>query len=177
MLIDEAANGRFAPLASQHLMILDSLTDAMSIGMHNSVVCTEDAPFFAGEAVSAEDLAATYIGPLIVDALETICSVWPRGILDEGFKEPLSTQAPVLLLSGDADPITPPAYAEFAAVELPNALHLIGKQQGHGQAPRGCMKDVMADFISTASVLDLEHQCLNRQFAMPFFLGYSGPAP
>jgi len=177
LLIDEAANGRFTPLASQHLMILVSLSDSLSIGMHNSVVCTEDAPFFAGEAISDEDLAATYIGPLIVDALDTICSVWPRGILDEGFKEPLLTETPVLLLSGDADPITPPGYAEIAAVELPNALHLIGKQQGHGQAPRGCMKDVMADFIGAASVIDLDTQCLNRQFAMPFFLGYSGPAP
>jgi pimeloyl-ACP methyl ester carboxylesterase len=177
LLIDEAANGRFTPLASQHLMILESLTDAISIGMHNSVVCTEDAPFFAGESISEEDLAATYIGPLLVDALKTICSVWPRGILDEGFKEPLVTQAPVLLLSGDADPITPPAYADIAALELPNALHLIGKQQGHGQAPRGCMKDVMADFVSAASVVDLDSQCLDRQFAMPFFLGYSGPAP
>lgn len=177
LLIDEAANGRFAPLASQHLMILESLSDALSIGMHNSVVCTEDAPFFAGEAISEEDLAASYIGPLIVDALETICSVWPRGVLDEGFKEPLVTQAPVLLLSGDADPITPPGYAEIAAVEMANALHLVGKQQGHGQAPRGCMNDVMADFIGSASVLDLDSQCLSRQFAMPFFLGYSGPAP
>lgn len=176
-LIDEATNDRFEPLAAQHLMILEALSNALSIGMHNAVVCTEDAPFFAGEAISAEDLAATYIGPLIVDALETICSVWPLGLLDEGFKMPLKTDTPVLLLSGDADPITPPGFAEIAAVEMTNAKLLVGKQQGHGQATRGCMPEIMADFVATASVVDLDTGCLERQFAMPFFLDYSGPAP
>ncbi|MCZ6895261.1 MAG: alpha/beta fold hydrolase [Gammaproteobacteria bacterium] len=176
-LIDEAANDRFEPLAAQYLMIVDSLTDALSLGMHNAVVCTEDEPFFGGEGISEEDLSATYIGPLLVDALRTICSVWPRGILDEGFKTPLQTNLPVLLLSGDADPITPPGFAEIAAVDLTNATHLIGKQQGHGQAPRGCMGDVIADFIEMASVADLDTACLERMFAMPFFLHYSGPAP
>jgi len=176
-LIHEAAEGRFAPLASQHLMIVESLSDSLSIGMHNAVVCTEDAPFFAGEAISDEDLAATYLGPLIVDALNTICSVWPRGLLDEGFKTPLKSDTPVLLLSGDADPITPPGFAEIAALELSNTRLLVGKQQGHGQAPRGCMPDVIADFVGAASFDDLDTDCLARQFAMPFFLDYSGPAP
>jgi pimeloyl-ACP methyl ester carboxylesterase len=176
-LVDEASEGRFAPLASQHLMIMESLSDSLSVGMHNAVVCTEDAPFFAGEAISDEDLAATYLGPLIVDALNTICSVWPRGLLDDGFKTPLKSDTPVLLLSGDADPITPPGFAEIAALELTNARLLVGKQQGHGQAPRGCMPDVIADFVSAASFADLDTDCLERQFAMPFFLDYSGPAP
>ena len=176
-LIDEAANDRFAPLASQFLTISDAVSDALSLGMHNAVMCTEDAPFFAGEAITEEDLGATYIGPLMVDALRAICSVWPAGVLDENFKTPLKTDLPVLLLSGDADPITPPGFAEIAAVELTNALPLTGKNQGHGQATRGCMPSVIADFVERATVANLDTECLERQFAMSFFLGYSGPSP
>jgi len=176
-LIDEAANDRFAPLASQFLTISEALSDALSLGMHNAVMCTEDAPFFGGEAITEEDLGATYIGPLMVEALRAMCSVWPAGILDENFKAPLKTDLPVLLLSGDADPITPPGFAEMAAVELTNALALTGKNQGHGQASRGCMPDVIADFVERATVADLDTDCLERQFAMSFFLGYSGPSP
>lgn len=176
-LVDEAAHGRFAPLAAQFLTIRDALADTLSLGMHNAVVCTEDVPFFAGEAISEEDLEDTYIGPTMVETLRTLCSVWPAGVIDDGFKMPLKTDRPVLLLSGDADPITPPGYAEIAAVELSNALHLIGKQQGHGQVARGCMPDIIADFVAQATPENLDTACLQQLFAMPFFLGFSGPAP
>ena len=177
LLIDEAVNGNFAPLAAQFLMISAGMAEQLSVGMHNAVVCTEDFPYFAGEAVSRVALAATYIGPVQLDALEAICSVWPKGVLDVDFKTPVATDIPVLLLSGEADPITPPAYADLAAVDLGNALHLTGKRQGHGQAPQGCMPQVIGRFVESASFEGLQTDCLNRLFAMPFFLDFSGPSP
>jgi pimeloyl-ACP methyl ester carboxylesterase len=91
----------------------------------------------------------------------------------------LTSSKPVLLLSGDADPITPPAYAELAAVELDNAVLLTGRGQGHGQAASGCVPDIMARFVAAASTADkvLDAGCLERQFAMPFFVDFSGPSP
>ncbi len=176
LLINEATHNNFAPLAAQFLMIRDSVSDALSIGMHNAVVCTEDAPYFSGENVARDALDATYIGPLQLDALEAICSVWPAGVLDEHFKTPVRSDVPVLLLSGEADPITPPHYAELAAVDLGNARLLTGRKQGHGQAARGCMPDVIADFVNAAQVSALAVECLDRLYAMPFFLDFSGPS-
>ncbi len=176
MLINEAIQDNFTPLAAQFLMIRDSMSDALSIGMHNAIVCTEDAPYFAGENVARDELDATYIGPLQLDALEAICSVWPAGVLDEQFKVPVASDVPVLLLSGEADPITPPRYAELAAVDFANARLLTGKKQGHGQAPRGCVPRIMADFVVAADASSLEVACLERLHAMPFFLDFSGPA-
>jgi pimeloyl-ACP methyl ester carboxylesterase len=176
MLINEAIHDNFAPLAAQFLMISESMSDALNIGMHNAVVCTEDAPFFTGEKVGRDALDATYIGPLQLDALEAICSVWPTGVLDEQFKTPVDTDVPVLLLSGEADPVTPPRYAELAAVDFGNARLLTGRKQGHGQAVRGCMPNVIAKFVQTANVNEPEIDCLDRLFAMPFFLDFSGPS-
>ena len=176
-LLDEAAKGNFAPLAAQFLSISSSLADELSIGMHNAVVCTEDAPFFAGENVSGDALSNTYIGPVLLDALSSICSVWPAGVLDDEFKRPLATDSPVLLLSGEADPITPPEYAARAAVDFSTAYLHTGRLQGHGQATRGCIPDVMAAFLDTPMEDPLEDDCLVRSFAMPFFLGFGGPAP
>jgi pimeloyl-ACP methyl ester carboxylesterase len=45
LLIHEAAMGNVTPLAAQFLMISASISDALSLGMHNAVVCTEDYPF------------------------------------------------------------------------------------------------------------------------------------
>jgi pimeloyl-ACP methyl ester carboxylesterase len=177
LLIDEAINGNFLPLASQFMMISEELADALAIGMHNSVICTEDAPYFEGESIARDELESTYLGPLQMDALEAICSVWPKGVLDAAFKEPVTSNAPVLLLSGEADPITPPAYADLAAVNLGNALLLTGRKQGHGQAGRGCMPGIIGDFVESASIEGLETACLERVFAMPFFIGFSGPSP
>jgi hypothetical protein len=65
----------------------------------------------------------------------------------------------------------------MAAVELGNMRHITGRRQGHGQAPRGCMPEVIGRFVSQASVDDLGEDCYERVFAMPFFLDFGGPSP
>ena len=117
------------------------------------------------------------MGLIQIDALEAICSVWPAGILDPGFNEPLDTDLPVLLLSGDADPITPPRYADLAAVDLGNGTHLIGRHQGHGQIAVGCTSRLVASFVDAASAEGLDTSCLARSFVMPFFIDFAGPSP
>jgi hypothetical protein len=114
---------------------------------------------------------------LQLDALEAMCSVWPTGVIDENFKSPVASDVPVLLLSGEADPVTPPAYAELAAIDLGNSRHLVGQKQSHGQALRGCMPDIIGDFVDSASVDELATDCLERLYALPFFLDFSGPSP
>lgn len=177
LLISEAGDGNYVPMAAQFQMTVITLSDMLSLGMHNAVMCAEDAPFFDKATIDYDGLAASYMGTTQLDALEAICSVWPRGPLDAEFKVPLATDLPVLLLSGDADPITPPRYAEMAAVDFTNALHLIGEHQGHGQLAVGCMPRIVTQFIETASPEDLETECLRRSFIMPFFLDFSGPKP
>ena len=177
LLIDEAVNGNFQPLAAQFMMVAESMSDAINIGMHNAVVCTEDAPWFGDSEITVDELDATYIGPLQLDSLDAMCSVWPIGVIDDDFKSPVASDVPVLLLSGEADPITPPAYADLAAVDLENAMHLTGKSQGHGLAPRGCTPGIIGDFVDAATFEGLDTACLDRLFAMPFFIDFSGPSP
>ena len=177
LLIDEAANGHFEPLAAQFHMIAASMTDTLALGMHNSVMCSEDVPFYDASDIDYEALAASYIGIVQLEALRAICSLWPAGPIDDDLREPLATDIPVLLLSGEADPITPPRYAALAMVDLEHARHLIGKQQGHGQAGVGCTPRLIGQFVSTVEPDDLDAACLERSFPMPFFLGFAGPAP
>ena len=145
--------------------------------MHNSVMCTEDLPFIDRETVDIAALEQTFIGPLQYEALDTICSIWPRGPIDDDFNEPLATDIPVLLLSGTADPITPPGYAEEAMIEMTNKRHIANVDQGHGQVIVGCMPEVVADFIATADPAGLDVSCKDQAFVMPFFVDFSGPTP
>ncbi|MDJ0814358.1 MAG: alpha/beta fold hydrolase [Woeseiaceae bacterium] len=177
LMIHEAANGNLVPLAAQFQMTMTSLADALALGMHNSVMCTEDLPFLDRDAIDFDALEKTYIGAMQLEALDTICSVWPRGPIDDDFNEPLATNIPVLLLSGTADPITPPSYAEMALVEMTNHTHIANERQGHGQVAAGCMPDVIASFVASADPAALDASCMERAFIMPFFVDFSGPQP
>lgn len=177
LLIDEAGLGNFAPIAAQFMLTVISMTDALALGMHNSIMCTEDVPFLDDATIDHEAIAASYMGSFQVEMLKAMCATWPAGPIDMDFKAPVKTDIPFLMLSGDADPITPPRYAEMAAVELGNAVHLVGENQGHGQISVGCMGRVFANFVESADPSTLETDCMERNFVTPFFLDFSGPAP
>jgi pimeloyl-ACP methyl ester carboxylesterase len=177
LLIDEAGKGNYVPLASQYQMTMIAMSDAMAIGMHNAVMCSEDAPRLAAEDIDYDGLSATYMGAMQMKALEAICSVWPAGPTDAEINTPLATDLPVLLLSGDADPITPPRYADMAAENLSRSKHVVGKHQGHGQISVGCMPRLVAKFVDTADPDAVDSACVERSFVMPFFLDFSGPTP
>ena len=177
LLIHEAAGGNWVPLAAQFRMISVALTESLSIGMHNAVMCSEDAPFYDAAEIDLEGLTTSYIGLVQLDSIETICSVWPAGPVDDGFKVPLATSTPVMLLSGEVDPITPPRYAELAAVDLVSARLLVVKGQGHGQLAVGCMPNLLEEFVAGADPDAVDAGCLDRAFVMPFFLDFSGPLP
>lgn len=125
LLIHQAqAENDLAPLAAQAIMTGRKVQGQIAIGMHNAVICTEDVPFFAVTPAELAQMRETYFGTLQYEQLREICAVWPEGVRSEQIKTPVVSAKPVLLLSGDADPVTPPAYAERTARTLSNSLHL-----------------------------------------------------
>ena len=164
-------------LAAQFEMVKRSMQNQLAYGMHFSVVCTEDAPRWEQESVSAEALRATYIGADFMTAMRAICEVWPKGILHEDFGRALQTNIPVLALSGEFDPITPPAYAQRALEQFTNKKHIVLSGQGHGQLAVGCMPRLVTQFIEDASSENLPEECLKSISPAPFMISSSGPAP
>ncbi len=154
-----------------------TISEQISSGMHNAVVCTEDIPFLETVDIDRKALEQTYLGTLALDHLVAVCEVWPRGIIDDDFKQPLVSTKPVLILSGSTDPITPPIYGEQIKRHLTNALHIVGQGMGHGLFDKGCMPLIMKQFIDEATTKNIDASCLQRQQAEPFFLSPSGPAP
>jgi pimeloyl-ACP methyl ester carboxylesterase len=175
VLISEAHAGNYAPLAGQARTLLRELPESLSFPMSNSVTCTEDVPY-ADPATA--DLASTYLGTAIMDALKQICARWPVGSIDAGFKTPVVSDTPVLLLSGEYDPITPPAYAERVKNEgLGNSVHLVGRGQGHGLVGVGCVPRLLRAFLENPTPTALDANCLKLEPPTPFFLTLLGPAP
>jgi pimeloyl-ACP methyl ester carboxylesterase len=176
-MLHAGARGDYAPLAGQFLMITRSVGEAIATGMHNSVVCAEDIPFLDPRSIDRARLAATYLGTSQLDGLTTVCHVWPRGLTDADLHAPLKSDVPALLLSGSADPVTPPAYAASAAREFPNGLSLVLTGFGHGQLTAPCVDRLMAQFIAEARVSGLDVSCTKNDTPLPFFTSPNGPAP
>lgn len=177
MLHEAYANNNFEPLARNALEYSAAIETAISIGMHNSVVCTEDIPFIDESTLNKTALQNTYMGTEAIDSMLAMCEVWPGGVLDKDFKLPVVSDKPVLLLSGGADPITPPDYAEKAAEQLSNSKHIVVPGHGHGISYLGCVPIIMAKFIENASLENLRNDCLEKQEPDPFFIDFNGPAP
>ncbi|MFT4729785.1 MAG: pimeloyl-ACP methyl ester carboxylesterase [Granulosicoccus sp.] len=175
MLHDAIINENFAPLTRQAKLQAESLGNTLANGMHLAIICTEDAPYVSlGENT---DEPATYLGKGTIDSLMASCKNWPSGYIDKDFKEPVVSDAPVLILSGEADPVTPPDYGESIIPTLSNSRHIINPDQGHMQAPFGCMPVLLAKFVSTADVKNLNIDCLQRLRVTPFFVDANGPLP
>jgi pimeloyl-ACP methyl ester carboxylesterase len=175
-LLIHAANatGDLRPLAAQSILMGDALK--LSVGEHLAVVCSEDAPFLDLAAAAASG-AGTYLGDTLARRYVETCKGWPRADVTPADRAPVVSSVPVLLLSGELDPVTPPSNAAAAARTLPNSRELTVPGEGHGALLRGCTPRIVRDFIQRGSVKDLSVSCLERARPMRFFTSFAGPPP
>jgi pimeloyl-ACP methyl ester carboxylesterase len=171
--LHEAMLGRYEPLMALSQLVTTTLGDSITQGMQLSVICTEDAD---GLAVDPRD-AKSLIGTDLITVLRAQCEAWPHGTRDPQFRAPLSGNVPVLLLSGEFDPVTPPRYGEQVRAALPKARHLIVRGQGHNVLPVGCVPKLFAAFVAAADASKLDVACLEQvPYAQPF-TGFYGWEP
>jgi pimeloyl-ACP methyl ester carboxylesterase len=174
-LLDRASRNDFGPLAAQLLLLNARLDVQLAYGMNAAVTCAEDVPLRA--RVDRAALAATYIGSQQLDGLSALCEGWPAGVVDADLYAPLAAATPALILSGEADPVTPPDYGARAAAGFRDRLHVVVKGQGHGQFAVGCVPQVIARFLDAGTARGLDARCLESAAAPPFVIDLSGPAP
>ncbi len=175
----EAARGRYEPLFGLASALQGARSAMLAEGMHFSVVCAEDVPrleAFAADtaegargpggaaagataattapgasAAPAPGPAGTDFGSIFADQYRRFCSGWPRGAVPAAFYNMPPAPAPALVLSGGADPVTPPRHGERAARALgAMARHVIVAEAGHGVMALPCMRDVLFRFIDAA---------------------------
>ncbi|NZA24987.1 alpha/beta fold hydrolase [Luteimonas sp. SJ-92] len=174
LVMDEADQGRYAPLMALTRMMGEQVGGQINRGMQWSVLCAEDADRYRAADAEAED---TLLGPEVAELFFAPCAVWPHGGRGEAFSAPLRGELPVLLLSGELDPVTPPAYAERVLQALPNGRHLVLRGQGHGTLGLGCVPKLLAQFIESTDAGALDAECLDSMTYVPPFTSFNGWDP
>ncbi len=172
VVLDEAGHGRYAPLMSLSRLAGRSLGVQMNRGMQWSVICAEDADRYQ-EPAAADRL----LGPEVSRMFFAACPVWNVGTRPKDFTAPFASSLPVLLLSGQFDPVTPPRYAEQVLKQLPNGRHLLAKGQGHGTINAGCMPRLLGQFVDSADAKALDASCLDTLSPVPAFTSFNGWEP
>jgi pimeloyl-ACP methyl ester carboxylesterase len=154
----------------------EAASQNMSVGMQLSVICAEDYPRIKPDDIKRASQGSVF-GEHLLEARMQACEFWPRGTVPAGFYEPVASSVPVLVLSGDLDPVTPPNWGESVAQHLPNARHFIAPATGHGALTTGCGARIVREFIERGSADGLNTTCLRSLKRPPFFISPAGPDP
>jgi pimeloyl-ACP methyl ester carboxylesterase len=173
LLVDEALHGRPQPLVAQSMLLFAMLEESLAYWMQLSVLCTEDAHLLQVRAGDQD----TLLGTSMVENVLAQCEVWPRGKLAADFKQPVRSDKPVLILSGELDPVTPPRYGDDILAYLSNARHLVLPGQGHTVLARGCVPRLLRRFIDDTDPRGLDADCIDHLGYVPFFTSFQGPEP
>jgi pimeloyl-ACP methyl ester carboxylesterase len=170
LIVHHAANGDFAPFLEQ--AIAPSIPDFVADGAYLSVTCAEDVPFINQEQAAGLN-ANNPFGNYRVFQQTRACGMWPRGEIPTDFLQPVHSNAPVLIFSGNVDPVTPPKYGEEVARYLPDSRHVVIPEAGHGVdglTDPGCIDRIAIEFLDKVDAKNLDVSCVERMKPPPFVI-------
>jgi pimeloyl-ACP methyl ester carboxylesterase len=143
-------------------------TERLAAGFFLSVSCTEDIPYLPKDI--APLVANTFGGDYRIKQQTQACSVWPRGEVSSQHRLATKSDIPTLILSGEFDPVTPPAGGEEVVRGLSRGLHVVIRNNGHpiGNASE-CIGAMIAAFIEKGDLTGLDTACASSIPPVPLF--------
>jgi pimeloyl-ACP methyl ester carboxylesterase len=169
-IIHEAARGNFAPFLAVAIPVDRQTPDFISDGMYLSVTCAEGTRSIS--PASSAGLNGVF-GNYRLAQQKRACSLWPAKELPKSYQKPVTSSVPVLLISGNMDPITPPSWAADAAAHLFHSQQVVVPHHAHfpaGLSHMECFDKIILDFLAHPDMKDLDVNCVNEMVPPPFKL-------
>lgn len=164
IMINAAAGGNFVPIAQAAIRYRRSMVGSGSNGMYLSVTCAEDVPWIKpgeGERMAEN----TFLGDYRLRQQREACALWPQAKVERDYAQPIRSDVPVLILTGEWDPVTPPSNGETVAKTLPNSLHIVVPHGAHGiDGLEGieCVDRITNEFIERATTKGIDTACVKN---------------
>ncbi len=123
----------------------------ISDGMNFSIICAEDGVFDLAE------IDTIGVNPAISEVMfnaspklyYTLCPYWDVAPLPARARLPVQSAVPVLLLSGEFDPITPAGFAEEVAQGFRTHYNYTFPNTGHSiYFNNRCAREIVTDFLA-----------------------------
>ena len=152
--------GALARIAAQDLGGYDDV----SAGLYYSVTCAEDVP----RLTAAEQIEIARLETGVPEA-DDRCRVWPH---PDPLPSPIDlrhTDVPVLVISGEDDPATPPKGAASLAEKL-GAQHVVIPAGSHTPLFPGCSPRLVAEFLDQRPSKGIDARCLRSRKRQEFIV-------
>jgi pimeloyl-ACP methyl ester carboxylesterase len=130
---------------------------ATSTGMMFSVQCHEEIPFSSPEAFEAAlaqhpESTGLFERATAGGLAYRVCAGWGAGRADAIENQPVTSNIPTLVLAGESDPVTPPAWGRHAAETLSNSYFFECPGVGHGASAQDCGRKLVLAFLDNPTV-------------------------
>jgi pimeloyl-ACP methyl ester carboxylesterase len=170
-VIHRAAQEDWVPFATASPVGVTSGVSAMYL----TVTCSETAARITEEDIVRET-RVTFVGEYRTRTHLRACQEWPRGDVPPEYYDPVASDVPVLMLSGELDAATPAHFASEAARSLSNSRQIVIRNAAHAYW-YDCMQSLVSDFFARRSARDLDTTCLQRLRRPPFVTELSALSP
>ncbi|MBN1936627.1 MAG: alpha/beta fold hydrolase [Anaerolineae bacterium] len=130
---------------------------ATSPGMMFSVQCHEEVSFSSPKVFDAAltqypEFAGLFERAAAGGLAYRVCAGWGAGQADTIENQPVASDVPALVLAGESDPVTPPAWGRRAAETLSNSYFFEYPGVGHGASAQDCGRKMMLAFLDNPAV-------------------------
>jgi pimeloyl-ACP methyl ester carboxylesterase len=142
--------------------------------MYLSVTCAEDLPWIKpgeGERIAEN----TFLGDYRLRQQREACALWPRATTESDYSQPVRSDVPVLILTGQWDPVTAPSNGDAAARTLKNSMHIVVPHGAHGLGGLeglDCIDRISTEFVERGTTKGIDTSCVQnirrKGFAMKF---------
>jgi pimeloyl-ACP methyl ester carboxylesterase len=162
--VDSLSHGNTSVLTSQKLSIIPQPT--LSTGVELSVLCAEEVARSstpAGVGSTPFTKAMFTNGVLDGPDLWTACGSWKVPPAPASLFEPVKTSVPTLIVSGEFDHVTPPAYAQKVAANIPGSVLIEAQGVGHSAllAEGDCGRQILEKFVADPKA-PVNHDCADQ---------------
>lgn len=133
---------------------LVSQMDFSSRGMMFSVQCNEEVLFSSVKQLKLEqsrypEFSALYKNSILGELTFQVCEIWGAGQAEASANQAVHSAIPTLVMSGEFDPITPPAWGKQVAETLDKAFFYEYPGLGHGTSiAEGCPRRMLTAFLN-----------------------------
>lgn len=172
-IIYDASEGNYDTLAQIQGSFLAN-EEFVSLAMQFAVQCSEEVPFSEEETVVAAaadvpELEVLLTGsPNLGSGIFAVCETWGATAPAAIENEAVSSDIPTLIMAGEYDPITPPAWGQLVGESLSNSYYFEFPGLGHGVTIADeCPANIMIAFVEDPSS-EPDAACISELAGPPF---------
>jgi pimeloyl-ACP methyl ester carboxylesterase len=169
-MIHQAYHGDFAPLMERGIRNSRRMTNSGVAGLYLAVTCAEDVARADRDSAIVLNEAST-MGAARARSFFAACAEWPAHPHAIEWPDSTPLTPPVLMMVGDADPATPPYWAELVMRNAVDGRLVVVPQGGHvlsGLYGMGCLDRLQSDFLTRPEPASLDVTCLQEVRRPPF---------